>query len=95
MKKMLIIYDIASDKIRRKIVRCLESYGVRVQYSAFECDLNCTMYNKLATELIKLTSGKGNCNIRMYMTDKGENLCGEERSVNSPTNVQNNIWVFT
>ena len=39
-RNYLVIYDICNDKIRRKIVKLLEAYGYRVQYSAFECSLN-------------------------------------------------------
>ena len=34
---LLIVYDIADDKRRRKVVRTLESYGSRVQESVYEC----------------------------------------------------------
>ena len=42
MKKfiVLIIYDIVDNKIRLKMVKCLERYSVRVQKSAFEALLN-------------------------------------------------------
>lgn len=35
-KKSLVIYDIVDDKNRNKIVEILESFGIRVQKSAFE-----------------------------------------------------------
>lgn len=44
---VLIIYDIVDNKRRNKMVKCLESYGVRVQKSAFEALLNVKQYNKL------------------------------------------------
>lgn len=31
----LIVYDIQSDKLRTKFAKCLERYGVRMQYSVF------------------------------------------------------------
>ena len=39
-KCVLIIYDIEDNKRRNKVVKVLESYGVRVQKSAFECYAN-------------------------------------------------------
>ena len=33
----IVSYDITSNKLRRKIAKELENYGVRVQYSVFEC----------------------------------------------------------
>ena len=37
---ILVIYDVADNKKRRRIVKLLESYGNRVQKSAFECDIS-------------------------------------------------------
>lgn len=45
---ILVIYDVSNNKRRRKIVRLLESYGIRVQKSAFECDVS-----KASVETIK------------------------------------------
>ncbi len=35
----VISYDIVDDKRRRQLARALEGWGVRVQYSVFECAL--------------------------------------------------------
>ena len=35
--RFLVIYDVEDNKVRTKIVKVLESYGVRVQRSAYEC----------------------------------------------------------
>ncbi len=35
----VVSYDIVCDKRRRKVYKILEGYGVRQQYSLFECDL--------------------------------------------------------
>ncbi len=34
---MVVSYDIASDSRRRKVMKAMEGYGQRVQYSVFEC----------------------------------------------------------
>jgi len=34
---VIISYDIVDDKRRNKISKMLEDYGIRVQYSVFEC----------------------------------------------------------
>ncbi|MCI5910116.1 MAG: CRISPR-associated endonuclease Cas2 [Oscillospiraceae bacterium] len=39
-KLYLIIYDITDNKRRRKVSKILEKYGIRIQFSAFECELN-------------------------------------------------------
>lgn len=33
----VVVYDISSDKQRKKVSDLLEGYGLRVQYSVFEC----------------------------------------------------------
>ena len=38
----VVSYDISDDKRRTKIHNTLKSYGQRVQYSVFECDLTDT-----------------------------------------------------
>lgn len=35
----LISYDIIEDKKRTKLAKALLNYGIRVQYSVFECEL--------------------------------------------------------
>lgn len=37
--RWVISYDIVDDRRRRRMARVLESWGIRVQYSIFECDL--------------------------------------------------------
>jgi CRISPR-associated protein Cas2 len=41
MSKQFIVvsYDISDDKRRRKIMKAMEDFGTRVQYSVFECRL--------------------------------------------------------
>jgi len=36
MKKFILCYDIPEDRLRNKLARVCERYGVRVQYSVFE-----------------------------------------------------------
>lgn len=47
----LIAYDIANDKKRKKLSDLLECYGVRVNYSVFECELSNTKLKKLLKEI--------------------------------------------
>lgn len=37
---IVVCYDVADDRRRRRLVRVLEGYGVRVQESVFECWLD-------------------------------------------------------
>jgi CRISPR-associated protein Cas2 len=40
LSRYLFCYDIADDRRRRQLVKCLEDYGCRVQFSVFELLLN-------------------------------------------------------
>ncbi len=49
--KYLVSYDIASDRKRTKAAKVLEVYGVRIQFSVFECELNKTEVKQLRKKL--------------------------------------------
>lgn len=70
----LVSYDIASDKIRKKVAKNLLNYGKRVQYSVFECDIDARLCEQLYRELMKITKDMEDGNIRFYYingADKG------------------------
>lgn len=46
----VVSYDIASDRTRRKLAKLLEGYGVRIQYSVFECRLTEKRFQKMYQE---------------------------------------------
>lgn len=51
----LVCFDIVDDKIRRRAVKALGGYGVRVQKSVFECpNLSPDRFAKLRNELDEL-----------------------------------------
>ncbi|HBT26752.1 MAG TPA: CRISPR-associated endonuclease Cas2 [Pseudothermotoga sp.] len=43
----VVSYDIVDDKRRKELSDYLESYGVRVQYSVFETELNQSQLNQM------------------------------------------------
>ena len=51
--RVLVIYDIESNKTRMKIVHILEAYGIRVQKSAFECHLDSRRLEVMKKQLKK------------------------------------------
>lgn len=51
---IVVSYDIANDRRRRKIAKTLEDFGVRVQYSVFDCVLNEQELLTLQTKLQEL-----------------------------------------
>ena len=51
--RFLICYDITDDSLRNKIVKILESYGERIQYSVFEFNLTKAKILEMKHKLIK------------------------------------------
>ncbi len=43
----IVVYDISDDKRRNKISKVLEKYGIRVNYSVFECLFTESQYDKV------------------------------------------------
>lgn len=55
-KQMLILlgYDIASSKRLQKVARTCEDFGLRVQYSLFECHLEPEAFHVLWSRLLEI-----------------------------------------
>ena len=54
----LVCYDIASPKRLYRVARQLEKWGLRVQYSFFQCDLSREKMEQLQSALLKLIKEK-------------------------------------
>ena len=52
--RYLVSYDISDPKRLRKVARTLEGFGVRLQYSVFECPLDDIRLAKLKAEIQSL-----------------------------------------
>ncbi|MDB6029197.1 MAG: CRISPR-associated protein Cas2 [Verrucomicrobiales bacterium] len=52
--RYLVSYDIGDPKRLRKVARTLEGFGVRLQYSVFECPLDDIRLAKLKAEIQSL-----------------------------------------
>jgi CRISPR-associated protein Cas2 len=50
----VIAYDSPSNRWRRKLAKLLEGYGVRVQWSVFECELRPDQLQRLQRALERL-----------------------------------------
>lgn len=61
----LVCYDIVSDTRRNKVAKLLESYGLRVQKSVFECVLDEKQYENLSKYLFRLVN-KREDQVRFY-----------------------------
>ncbi|MCA9983219.1 MAG: CRISPR-associated endonuclease Cas2 [Anaerolineales bacterium] len=64
--RLLVSYDISSDKRRRQVVKILEGYGYRVQYSVFECEVNKREFEAMLGRLKPLVSTRQEESIRFY-----------------------------
>ena len=49
--RFLVSYDICHPKRLRQVAKAMEGYGVRLQYSVFECALDEKRANKMKAEL--------------------------------------------
>ena len=67
-KSVLVIYDIGDTKIRNKVVKELESYGVRIQKSAFECYVDDSRLSRMIVKIQKVTGE--NDSVRIYSPSK-------------------------
>ena len=50
----LVAYDITEQKRLAKVAKTCEDYGIRVQYSVFECHLTPSQFEQLWGELLAL-----------------------------------------
>lgn len=48
---VIVFYDVSDNKIRNKIVKVLESYGIRMQKSVFQCQVNMKNYIQMKIKL--------------------------------------------
>jgi len=63
-KLILVIYDIIENKRRNRLVKLLESYGIRVQKSAFEVLISDKQYKEMCTMISTVISESDN--VRLY-----------------------------
>ena len=54
--KYLICYDITEDAIRGKMVRYLEAFAYRLQYSVFNCNLNSKNAAEVWQDLLEIVA---------------------------------------
>ena len=51
----LIAYDISSNRRLRRVARICEDYGIRVEKSVFECDLDDQTFDEMWSRLSSVT----------------------------------------
>jgi len=50
----VVAYDISDNKRRKRVSDILEHYGMRVNYSVFECDLTSAQKRDLKKEILRV-----------------------------------------
>lgn len=63
--RYLISYDISNDRVRDKIVRYLEGFAFRLQYSVFTCNLKTADAKNVWRDLISIAAGDESGNVLM------------------------------
>ena len=63
---ILVIYDIVENKRRYRIVKSLESYGLRVQKSAFELNIDKKTYKRMISECVAIINERED-SLRVYI----------------------------
>lgn len=54
----LIVYDVADGGRLRRVAKVCEDYGVRIQKSVFECDLDASTFQRFWSLLVKALDAK-------------------------------------
>jgi CRISPR-associated protein Cas2 len=60
-----ISYDIANPKRLVKVAKTLENFGIRIQYSFFECEMEKNQLEELKRQLLELIDKKED-SLRIY-----------------------------
>lgn len=61
---LIVSYDIPSNRRRYKVMKIMEGFGTRVQYSVFECNLKPRQVDDLRKKIMKLIAPEDS--IRLY-----------------------------
>jgi len=67
----IVCYDITDDKRRTKVVKIMESYGMRAQYSVFECDMSDRQQMRMKAQLEKVIDPEED-DIRFYPLNQAD-----------------------
>jgi CRISPR-associated protein Cas2 len=68
MKQFIVVaYDISDDRRRQKIAKILVNYGVRSNFSVFECYLTETQIKTIKSRLEKIIDTKTDCVLYYYL----------------------------
>jgi CRISPR-associated protein Cas2 len=83
-RRVLVSYDIASDRRRSLVFRTLRNFGEHVQFSVFLCDLNQMERIRLVAELTEVIHHKEDTILLVDMGAAGEDLPERLLSIGKP-----------
>lgn len=92
MKQFIVVaYDISDDRRRQKIAKILLNYGVRKNFSVFECILTESQIKGMKNKLEKIIASKSDCVLYYYLckacTEKKEIIGGTDKDISEV------VWV--
>ncbi|GLI52591.1 MULTISPECIES: CRISPR-associated endonuclease Cas2 [Thermodesulfovibrio] len=67
---IVVSYDISDDKKRKKVAELLKDYGIRVQYSVFECNIDQKYLKQMINEILPYIDEKQD-SLRIYYICEG------------------------
>lgn len=80
---LIVSYDSPSNRRRYKVMKTLEGFGTRVQYSVFECNLKPKQIDDLRKKLLKVIDHEDS--VRLYFLGAEDvrriERLGDERKV--------------
>lgn len=72
MKHFVVVsYDISSDRRRLKVMKIMEGFGERVQYSVFECRLTEGQVRELRRRLLRWVNPRED-SVRFYFLSRAD-----------------------
>lgn len=92
MKQFIVVaYDISDDRRRQKIAKVLLNYGVRKNFSVFECALTETQIKAMKSKLEKIIEPKVDCVLYYYLCK----TCNRKKKVIGGVNIDiaEVVWV--
>lgn len=93
--RVLVMYDIVDNRCRRRLADLLESVGVRLQWSVFECTLRGIGEHRRLLDAIEALVDHSTDRVRIYRI--GDNRVGENavhvigKAVEDPLP---DMWIF-
>ncbi len=70
---VVVAYDIKDDRRRNRVLKEMKGWGVRVQYSVFECDLNEKQIERMVRRLRRIIKEEED-SIRVYLIREKERV---------------------